>query len=122
MMCADVQTLNSNSPIRIFVQSTKSAAGHRHSVGAIYRGMSFELTPSRETRIMNYTIKSGLSATLLVAAMLLPVASAIAQETMMGGGTTGNGHWYGYGGGAWLPMLAIVVVGAVLFAVLRRRQ
>ena len=40
---------------------------------------------------------------------------------MMDGGTMGNGHWYGTGG-VWLPVLAIVVVGAVLFAVLRRKQ
>lgn len=61
------------------------------------------------------------TAVLIVTAMLLPVHVAIAQGTMMDGGTMGNGHWYGTGG-VWLPVLAIVVVGAVLFAVLRRKQ
>jgi hypothetical protein len=71
---------------------------------------------------MDTTINSSTStAVLIVAAMLLPVGAAIAQGAMMDGGTMGNGHWYGTGG-VWLPVLAIVVVGAVLFAVLRRKQ
>ena len=61
------------------------------------------------------------TAVLIVTAMLLPVDVAIAQGAMMDGGTMGNGHWYGTGG-AWLPVLAIVVMGAVLFAVVRRKQ
>ena len=72
---------------------------------------------------MDTLIKTRLSSALLfVAAMVLPVGAAMAQGTMMDNGTMGNGHWYGNGGGVWLPVLAIVVVGAVLFAVLRRRQ
>ena len=71
---------------------------------------------------MDTITRSRLStAVLTVAAMLLPVGAAIAQEGMMDGGRMGNGHWYGTGG-VWLPVLAIVVVGAVLFAVLRRKQ
>ena len=71
---------------------------------------------------MNTITKSRLSiAVLAVATMLLPVSAAIAQGGMMDGGTMGNGHWYGTGG-VWLPVLVIVVVGAVLFAVLRRKQ
>ena len=71
---------------------------------------------------MDTTIKSRLSDTLLVAAAaLLPVGGAMADGTNMNGGMMGNGNWYGTGGG-WLPVLAIVVVGAVLFAVLRRKQ
>jgi hypothetical protein len=61
------------------------------------------------------------TAVLIVTAMLLPVDAAIAQGAMMDGGTMGNEHWYSTGG-IWLPVLAIVVVGAVLFAVLRRKQ
>ena len=61
------------------------------------------------------------TAVLIITAMLLPIDAAIAHGAMMDGGTMGNGHWYGTGG-VWLPVLAIVVVGAVLFAVLRRKQ
>ena len=61
------------------------------------------------------------TAVLIITAMLLPIDAAIAQGVMMDGGTIGNEHWYGTGG-VWLPVLAIVVVGAVLFAVLRRKQ
>ena len=70
---------------------------------------------------MDTIIRSRLStAVLTVAAILLPVGGAIAQGGMMDGGSMGTGHWYG-SGGVWLPALAIVVVGAVLFAVLRRQ-
>lgn len=61
------------------------------------------------------------TAVLIITAMLLPIDAAIAQGAMMDGGTMGNEHWYGTGG-VWLPVLAIVVVGAALFAVLRRKQ
>jgi hypothetical protein len=53
--------------------------------------------------------------------MLLPVGRVMADGTPMNGGMMDNGHWYGTGG-VWLPVLAIVVVGAALFAVLRRKQ
>ena len=61
------------------------------------------------------------TAVLIITAMLLPIDAAIAQGAMMDGGTMGTEHWFGTGG-VWLPVLAIVVVGAVLFAVLRRKQ
>jgi hypothetical protein len=61
------------------------------------------------------------TAVLIVTSMLLHVDVAIAQGAMMDGGTMGNGHWYGTAG-VWLPVLAIIVVGAVLFAVQRRKQ
>jgi hypothetical protein len=84
--------------------------------------MNFEFTPSTETRIMDSTNKPRFSNTLLIAATSsLPVGAAMAQGGPTGGEMTGNGHWYGTGG-VWLPVLAIVVVGAVLFAVLRRKQ
>lgn len=72
---------------------------------------------------MDTSIKTRFSSALLfLAAMVLPVGGAMAQGTMMDNGTMGNGHWYGYGGGPWIPVLVVVVVGAVLFAVLRRKQ
>jgi hypothetical protein len=61
------------------------------------------------------------TAVLIVTSMLLHVDVAIAQGAMMDGGPMGNGHWYGTAG-VWLPVLAIIVVGAVLFAVQRRKQ
>lgn len=71
---------------------------------------------------MDATIRSRLSAALLVtAAALLPAGAVMAQGGPTGGQMMGNGHWYGTGG-VWLPVFAIVVVGAVLFAVLRRKQ
>ncbi len=71
---------------------------------------------------MGTTIKSRLStAFLIVVAILVPVGGAMADATPMNGGMMGNGHWYGTSG-VWLPVLAIVVVGAVLFALLRRRR
>ena len=72
---------------------------------------------------MNMITDSYFSTPLLiVASTLIPLGAAMAQTTMMESGTMGNGHWYGNGGEVWLPVLAIVVVGAVLFAVLRRKQ
>jgi hypothetical protein len=69
---------------------------------------------------MDTRIKTRVSTALLVVAVVfLPVGDAMADWTPMNGGMMGNGNWYGNGGG-WLPVLAIVVVGAVLFAVLRR--
>ena len=61
------------------------------------------------------------TAVLIITAMLLPIDAAIAQGAMMDGGTMANEHWYSTGG-VWLPVLAIVVMGAVLFAVVRRKQ
>lgn len=71
---------------------------------------------------MNTTLASRLSTALIaVVATLLPVGGAMADRTAMNGGMMGNGNWYGTGA-VWLPVLAIVIVGAVLFAVLRRKQ
>jgi hypothetical protein len=84
--------------------------------------MSVELNLRKETQSMNTTIRPRLTTALLVAAaVMLPVGDAIADWAPMNGGMMGNGNWYGTGG-VWLPVLTIVVVGAVLFAVLRRRQ
>jgi len=71
---------------------------------------------------MDTTSKATIgTAFLVVASLLMPVGAAMADGTMMGRGTMGNGNWHG-NSGVWLPVLAILVVGAVLFAVLRRRQ
>jgi len=75
---------------------------------------------------MNTTNERTL-ATLLggVPALLAPVGAAMADNTPMGGGMMGNastyGHMYGFSS-AWLIALAIVVVGVVLVAVLRKTR
>jgi uncharacterized membrane protein len=60
-----------------------------------------------------------------VPALLAPVAAAMADSTPMGDGMMGNantyGHMYGFSS-AWLIALAIVVVGVVLVAVLRKTR
>ncbi|MBK7903003.1 MAG: hypothetical protein IPJ97_08715 [Proteobacteria bacterium] len=53
--------------------------------------------------------------------LLMPVSNAMADGTPMNGGMMGSGHWYGMGG-VWLPALAIIVLGVVLFAVIRRKN
>ena len=71
---------------------------------------------------MGSQINSVLVRTLgVVSLMLMPASGAMADWTPMNGGMMGNGHWYG-NGGAWLPALAIIVLGAVLFAVFRRKN
>ncbi len=61
-----------------------------------------------------------VTATLLTATWLL-AAAAIAQDSMMTNGMMESGPWFGITG-VWVSVLAIAIVGAVLFAVLRRRQ
>lgn len=53
--------------------------------------------------------------------VLMPVGVALADGMQMNGGTMDNGNWYG-GGGVWLPVLAVVVLGLVLVAVLRKKS
>ena len=65
--------------------------------------------------------KSRLVTAIFLTATWLLTAAAIAQESMMNHGMMENGHWFGFGG-IGLSMLAIAIVGAVLFALLRRRQ
>ena len=57
----------------------------------------------------------------VVSLMLIPVSGAMADRTPMNGGMMENGNWYGTGG-VWLPALVIIVLGIVLFAVLRRKN
>jgi len=58
---------------------------------------------------------------LVVPMMLIPISDAMADGTPMNGGMMGNGNWYG-SGGVWLPALVIIVLGVVLFAVLRKKN
>lgn len=57
----------------------------------------------------------------VVSLALLPVSGAMSDSTPMNGGMMEHGTWYG-SGGAWLPALAIVVLGVVMYAVLRRKN
>ena len=61
-----------------------------------------------------------VTATLLTTAWLL-TAAVIAQRSLMNHGMMENGLWFGISG-TWVGVLAIALVGAVLFGVLRRRQ
>jgi hypothetical protein len=61
-----------------------------------------------------------VGATLLTAAWLL-TAAAIAQRSLMHHGLLENGPWFEVGA-VEVSLLTIVLVGAVLFAVLRRRN
>lgn len=57
----------------------------------------------------------------VVSLQLLPVSGAMADWPSMNGGMMGDGNWYG-SGVVWLPALVIIVLGAVLFAVLRKKN
>ncbi len=65
--------------------------------------------------------KSRLVAATFLTATWLLAAAAIAQDSMMSNGMMESGSWLGITG-LWVGVLTIAVVGAVLFAVLRRRQ
>jgi hypothetical protein len=55
----------------------------------------------------------------------MPVSAAMADNTPMGGGMMDNGSTYGHMYGfnsAWLIALAVVVLGVVLVAVLRKTR
>ena len=60
-------------------------------------------------------------ATGSVSALASGVASAQNGHMMNGGGMWGGG-WMGGYGGYWVPILFIVVVGAVIWAVLQKRK
>ena len=60
-------------------------------------------------------------ATGSVSALASGVASA-QNGTMMNGGSTGGGGWMGGYGGYWGPILLVVVVGVVVWAVLQKRK
>jgi hypothetical protein len=75
---------------------------------------------------VNTTTDRTLATVLgVLLAMVIPVSTAIADNTPMGGGMMGNGSTYGhmYGfNGAWLIGLVVVVLGIVLVTVLRRSR
>jgi len=75
---------------------------------------------------MNTTTDRSLATVLgVLPALVIPVSTALADTTPMGGGMMDNGSTYGhmYGfNGAWLIGLVVVVLGIVLVAVLRRTR
>ena len=75
---------------------------------------------------MNTITERALATVLgVLPALVIPVSTALADNTPMGGGMMGNGSTYGhmYGiNGAWLIGLVVVVLGIVLVAVLRRTR
>ena len=75
---------------------------------------------------MNTTTERPLATVLgVVPALVIPVSTALADNTPMGGGMMGNGsssgHMYGFNS-AWLIALVVVVLGIVLVAVLRKTR
>ena len=75
---------------------------------------------------MNTTTDRTLATVLgVLPALVIPVSSALADNTPMGGGMMGNGSTYGHMYGfnsAWLIALVVVVLGVVLVAVLRKTK
>ncbi len=63
-----------------------------------------------------------LTAAGVGAISLLLTSGALAQGGMMGGNMMG-GHWMGSGYGGWLiPVLLVVLIGVIVWAVLRGRK
>ncbi len=61
-------------------------------------------------------------ATGSVSALASGVASAQNGNMMNGGGMWGGGGWMGGYGGYWGPLLLVVVVGVVVWAILQKRK
>ena len=67
---------------------------------------------------MNTISKTALAiAVVVVVLLLLLFGGGMATGTMMSGGMMGNGSMGGFSW-MWLPILLVVVLGAVLFSVL----
>ena len=65
----------------------------------------------------SWAVKSAVSVCALAS------GAAIAQSGhMAGGGGMWDGGWMGGYGGYWGPILLVVVVGAVVWAVLQKRK
>ena len=63
-----------------------------------------------------------LTAATVAALSLLPTSGAWAQGGMMDGNNWG-GHWMGSGYGGWVtPVLLVVLIGVIVWAVLRGRK
>lgn len=75
---------------------------------------------------MNTTADRTLATVLgVLPALVIPVSTALADNTPMGDGMMGigstYGHMYGFNS-AWLIALVVVVFGIVLVAVLRKTR
>jgi len=75
---------------------------------------------------MSTTTERTLATVLgVLPALVIPVGTALADNTPMGGGMMGNGsssgHMYGFNS-PWLIALVVVVLGIVLVAVLRKTR
>ena len=71
---------------------------------------------------MNATSKRTLGMVLgVVPSLLMPVSSAIADNTTTGDGMMGNGSMYG-GSGMWLTTLIVVGLAIALFAALGKTK
>ena len=64
-----------------------------------------------------------LTAAVFGAIALLPTSGTLAQGGNMMNGNTWGGHWMGGGyGGWWVPVLLIVLIGVIVWAVLEKRM
>ena len=54
--------------------------------------------------------------------MFASVVSSAQNDHGMNGGGMGGGGWMGGYGGYWGPILLVVVVGVIVWAVLQKRQ
>ena len=63
-----------------------------------------------------------LFAVAIACIPLFVTGAALAQNAPMMNGGMGGGGWMGGYGGYWLPVLFIVVVGLVVWAVMQRRK
>ncbi len=65
------------------------------------------------------------SLTTIAAGSMSALASGVAfaqNGNMMNGGGMWGGGWMGGYGGYWVPILLVVVVGVVIWAVLQKRK
>ena len=77
-----------------------------------------QLSLAKETQIMDSSTKTALLiAFVVVVLLLLLFGGGMATGTMMSGGMMGSGSMGGFSW-MWLPILLVVVLGAVLFSVL----
>lgn len=63
-----------------------------------------------------------LTAMLCAALMLASGVSSAQKGNMMNGGGMWDGGWMGGYGGYWGPILLVVVVGVVVWAVVQKRK
>ncbi len=64
-----------------------------------------------------------LTAAVVGAISLLAASGSLAQGGNMMNGNAGYGGWMGGGyGGFWVPVLLVVLIGVIVWAVLQRRK